>query len=213
VVVDHTRANMQTGYTPQVGTWTYTPKCVDCHDPHGDGTNARMIHRDLWDNGSGANFVPTDYVNIGNAGVVFTDNTTGVGAGSYGWSSESTPNYSGLCQECHEVNLAAFESFRDSENPLGGTVAVSPHPAAGANPGDCTGCHLHSEAFKPNRCEDCHDGTEALAPNVINGQMPYNAAVSCWYGRSDEAGRRSGMRRGRRWRGLPRRRSRRRTCT
>ncbi|MHB8912943.1 MAG: hypothetical protein ACYC42_09940, partial [Lysobacter sp.] len=180
-VVDHTRENMvSAGYAPQVAAWTYTPKCVDCHDPHGDGSNLRMIHADLWDNGSGANFVPTDYATIGNTNVVFTDETTGVGANSYAWSTQNTPNYSGICQECHEVNLAAFESFRDSENPQGGAVAVYPHPAAGANPGDCSGCHRHGEAFKPNACEDCHNGNVSYpqAPNVINGVTPYNAAVS-----------------------------------
>ena len=177
-VVDHTSANMVTaGYTPQVGAWSYTPKCVDCHDPHGDGSNVRMIHADLWDNGSGANFVPTAYGTIGNTNVVFTDEATGVGGNSYAWGA-TAPNYSGLCQECHETADADFTSFKDDTS-----VSLDPHPAGGANPGDCSGCHRHREAFKPNLCEDCHDGSEALAPNVINGQTPYNAAVSYnWYG-------------------------------
>ena len=136
-----------------------------------------MIHADLWDNGSGANWLPTSYATIGNANVVFTDATTGVGTGSYAWGA-TAPNYSGLCQECHETADVDFTSFKDDTS-----VSLSPHPAAGANPGDCTGCHRHREAFRPNLCEDCHDGTETLAPNVINGQTPYNAAVSYnWYG-------------------------------
>ncbi|MHB8836157.1 MAG: CxxxxCH/CxxCH domain c-type cytochrome, partial [Candidatus Methylomirabilia bacterium] len=155
-VVDHTRANMVTaGYAPQVAAWTFTPKCVDCHDPHGDGANLHMAHNDLWDNGSGTNFVPTDYVSIGNTNLLFTTDTLGVATGSYAWSTTTAPNYSGICQECHEINQATFESFRDNENPLGGTVAVSPHPAA-PDPGDCGVCHKHSEAFKPSGCNGCH---------------------------------------------------------
>ena len=180
VVVDHTSANMVTaGYTPQVAAWSFTPKCVDCHDPHGDGANLRMIHTDLWDNGSGANWIPTSYATIGNTNVLFTDETTGVGAASYAWETQNTPNYSGLCQECHATADVDFTSFKDGVTP----VVAAPHPSAPNNPGDCSGCHRHREAFKPNLCEDCHDGSEALAPNVINGQTPYNAAVSYnWYG-------------------------------
>jgi predicted CxxxxCH...CXXCH cytochrome family protein len=173
-VTDHTSANMSAaGYTPNVDIWGFVPKCIDCHDPHGDGSNLRMIHADLWDLGSSnTTWLPTNYLSIGNTNVVFTDESTGVGTGSY---AEGPTNYSGLCQECHVSSDLQFTSFKD-----GSAVAASPHPSAPNNPGDCTSCHPHKEAFRPYNCEDCHNGNpgQPLAPNIMNGQMPINAAVS-----------------------------------
>ena len=146
-IVNHERANFA---SPYVETWGFTPKCVDCHDPHGDGSNAKMIHDDLWDNGSGANWVPTDYGTIGNTNLAFTTYTTGQDNTGNAYANTVSP-WSSVCQECHETADADMTSYKD-----GVRADTSPHPSS---PGDCSGCHQHNTAFQPSGCSGCHGGT------------------------------------------------------
>ena len=45
-------------------TWpSWDPKCVDCHDPHGDSDNLAMIATDVFDRGSSTHGVPTETLN------------------------------------------------------------------------------------------------------------------------------------------------------
>ena len=73
-IVNHDQTAM--GAQSQVSTWGFAPKCVDCHDPHGDSVsavnNAKFISNDIWDKGSGANWVPTAYSTIGNTALTFS---------------------------------------------------------------------------------------------------------------------------------------------
>jgi hypothetical protein len=148
--VNHERASFT---APGVDTWSFTPKCVDCHDPHGDGSNVKFMHNDLWDNGSSATFVPTSYSTIGNTNVVFTAYTTGQNATGTAYADTDTP-WSSTCQECHETADADMTSYKD-----GVRADIAPHPAS---PGDCSGCHKHSSGFKPSGCSaggtSCHGG-------------------------------------------------------
>ncbi|MEW6488433.1 MAG: CxxxxCH/CxxCH domain-containing protein, partial [Thermodesulfobacteriota bacterium] len=174
-VKTHSNEEMaNSGYTAK-RTWpAWDPQCVNCHDPHGDG-NLAMIRRDLYDKAAfnlpagPPPAEPTEQTNL-----IFT-NRTGVAANSYSWATEQTPNYSGVCQECHEA--ADHVAFKDNTS-----ASVSPHPTAGGNPGQCSSCHPHSGAFKPSGCSGCHgDGA--------NQYWPANAASNLRSAYPNRAGR------------------------
>jgi hypothetical protein len=130
-------------------TWSFGAKCVDCHDPHGDGSNLAMIHSDLADKGSKANWVR----NAPDAAIepmVFTS-TAGTAADSY---AEPSPNFDGICQECHTQTA----SFRDNTSAAAGTHA--------ANTSGCMNCHNHkNDGFKGAGCNGCHGGDNATIGN------------------------------------------------
>ncbi|MDF1527284.1 MAG: hypothetical protein P1S59_13665, partial [bacterium] len=136
-VVSHTDENM----TAAKRTWpSWDPKCVDCHDPHGDAANLSMIQSDLFDAGSTTNGVP-------NASVAETVDFTvrgGIAAGSYADTSDGADS---ICQECHTATV----SFLDNDTAVAVTGA---HPASGLSP--CTNCHKHDSAFEPSGCDSCH---------------------------------------------------------
>jgi hypothetical protein len=154
-VLTHSGALMTDAPYPQ-RTWNWTPKCYDCHDPHGDLTNLKMIRSDLYDNGS-----PIANSGSSTHGVPYTTDADlvdftirgGIANGSYA----DSVNANGICQECHTATL----SFLDNDvTPLAGI-----HPTSGLSP--CTSCHQHTKAFEPSGCENCHDGSQPPAPNVM----------------------------------------------
>ncbi|MHB8845682.1 MAG: CxxxxCH/CxxCH domain c-type cytochrome [Nitrospirota bacterium] len=152
-----------TGYNPGSGNKTSTMKidkyhygaghdatrnggqfCVDCHDPHGDSTNIKMVHAKPFKQ-SNVYAVPTA---LPTNPVIFTNNTVGAGAG--GFAMTAAPFENGLCNACH-------------------TAANSPHYSSTSVDGThyttvCTGCHQHSKdttyegkAFAGgDDCFDCH---------------------------------------------------------
>ena len=130
----------------QVDTWSFTPKCVDCHDPHGDG-NAKMIQRDLWE-GSSVGWVPAAS-DVENTTLTFTNYTTGQDANGNAYADSAAP-FDSLCQECHETTDPDMASYKD-----GLTADSTNHPGS---PGDCSSCHKHDSGFKPSGCNGCHTG-------------------------------------------------------
>jgi predicted CxxxxCH...CXXCH cytochrome family protein len=134
-VMSHTDENM----TAAKRSWpSWDPKCVDCHDPHGDGANLSMIQSDLFDAGSTTTGVPL----ASDADLVVFTTRDGIGSGSYA----NTPAADGICQECH----TATASFVDGS----ATATTEAHPGAGLSP--CTNCHKHDSAFEPSGCDSCH---------------------------------------------------------
>jgi predicted CxxxxCH...CXXCH cytochrome family protein len=126
------------------GTWSWTPKCVDCHDPHGDNGgmttswyNAAMIQSEPATSGSNTYGAPL--------GTTPTDFPFDRGA-SITWNSfvdNANPKpYNGICQVCHTLG----EYFDQN-------TYTSSH-----NPGQpCTNCHSHPTGFQPSgACVDCH---------------------------------------------------------
>ena len=163
--------------------WPWVAECVNCHDPHGDDTNRTMVQRELYDKepfSIVAAAPPTPTVDT-NQNLVFTDSATGIAAGSYAWSTEATPNYSGVCQECHEYGgSGALVSFHDG--PSRGTIDGSNHPT---NPGKCIDCHRHDAAFAPSGCEGCHGPSKSVCPsNPTSYQNPGKDGVQ---GTADDA--------------------------
>ncbi|MDT8316473.1 MAG: CxxxxCH/CxxCH domain-containing protein [bacterium] len=143
----HTYDNLSTaGYT-NLTTWHFTPKCIDCHDPHGDG-NIFMMHSKVSDEGSSTVAplgVPTNFPN--NSTVIFLSVT---GVNSYD-DGDGTAN---LCVVCHD---------RTSHNGNSGSHAGY----AGL---DCRGCHDHKLGFTPSGCDGCHGqaGVQIYPPDGPN---------------------------------------------
>ena len=144
--------------------WPFTPKCVDCHDPHGDLTSIKMIKNKI--------NVPTDTAPTAGGSdawgepittnslltaVTFTDNTAGLGPEAF--ADSGTPG-SGICEMCHQQT-----QYYDNI-PTG-----NPHETA-----LCTGCHGHDAGFKGKDCLDCHTGIEMDdKPQVDGGAEPGDA--------------------------------------
>jgi len=131
------------------GTWNWTPKCIDCHDPHGDKGgittteyNGAMMQGNLAYQGSSAYGVPsaTDTVD-------FPANYARAKAGNFmNWSSfvDNGGSNLGVCRVCHTETTTSYFK-RDTY--------TSHNSGAGA----CITCHGHSGGFKPNgACDSCH---------------------------------------------------------
>ncbi len=119
--------------------------CWDCHDPHGDGANIRMVQSKPAKT-SNTNGVPTS---LPTNPVIFTNDTVGAGAG--GFARTAAPFENGICNACH-------------------TAANTPHYNSTGVDGThytavCTSCHNHSKdttydgnAFQgAGDCNTCHD--------------------------------------------------------
>ncbi len=151
----------QTVMDPVVRTWpsapAWTPKCVDCHDAHGDLTNLAMIGSDVNDTGSTTGGVPsagktTDVIDFTTKG--------GLAAGSYA----DLVNANGQCQECHTaINPAPILNFRDGDTAALNTNGGN-HPTTGLAP--CISCHSHDGGFKASGCNGCHGGETATGATV-----------------------------------------------
>lgn len=124
----HTYSNMSAAAYGNLTTWSYTPKCIDCHDPHGD-SNAMMIHTTVNYFGSDAAGRPTGGTKSVSA-VIFDR-----------WSSYVRADLDGICQVCHE-RTDFFKKGEFSQHNLGQ---------------QCTDCHAHSTGFTPQgACDTCH---------------------------------------------------------
>jgi predicted CxxxxCH...CXXCH cytochrome family protein len=133
--------------TGSLKTWpnNYDWKCVDCHDPHGDGTDAanrlQMIRSAInqptgLDNANvGSNTKGSPLRAPGWTAIAFTS-TAGFGAGSYAISG--TSNW-GICEGCHR-QTDTYNQAADNVN----------HSTA-----RCTMCHDHAQGFKSS-CDKCH---------------------------------------------------------
>jgi hypothetical protein len=167
-ILSHSKAAVTAEGIQTKRTWpAWNPQCVNCHDPHGDGTLS-MLSSWVYDkaafslpSGSGLPPYPAA-LPPEQAALVFTDATTGATASGSSYADLDAP-WSGLCQECHEDPTVL--SFHDG--PSGGTAAGTNHPGTGANPGDCNGCHRHDRGFMPARCANsvagCHGTTDGVA--------------------------------------------------
>jgi predicted CxxxxCH...CXXCH cytochrome family protein len=130
------------------GTWTWTPKCVDCHDPHGDTAgvstteyNGAMIQREVSYTASNTYGVPGT-----TEAVDFPANFARAQAGNFmNWSSfvwNSGAN-KGICRVCHT----------EASNTVFTRTVYSSH---NSSQGVCTGCHPHTNGFRPSSCDACH---------------------------------------------------------
>jgi predicted CxxxxCH...CXXCH cytochrome family protein len=166
-------------------TWPgsdYPWKCVDCHDPHGDGTNSanrlQMI-RSAINNPTG-----TDNANVGSDGkgspkrapgwtnIAFTS-IAGFAPGSYAQPGTSTW---GICEGCHR-NTTAYGQTQDNAASHAGRTSR------------CTTCHPHSLGFAAT-CFSCHGssgnlqywpaGSPGTYPNRAGAHGNHMDAIGTW---------------------------------
>jgi hypothetical protein len=179
-MVEHSRSI--TGSTkdwPPPGATQYAWKCVDCHDPHGDGTDANrridMIRSAI------NNPTVVDNTNIGSdaygrpvktpswTNIAFYDNS-GLAAGSYAIPG---PSNWGICEGCHRQTSVYGQSVDEGATHVDRTNR-------------CTICHGHNYGFAAKSCKGCHgpDSSLANAPVVgaywtTSGHGKTGIAVDC----------------------------------
>ena len=168
-VVTHSMANMSAagwdngGPSGNWGTWDFTPKCVDCHDPHGDKNN-KMIHTYYNMSGSDTYGRPTE-----GATAFMTFTAVDIeGVMGINWDSFVEPDFSGICQRCHTASDPGVMNFSKGEYNLAHNWDAP-----------CTNCHLHTKAFKPEPttgdqpCKTCHNEFFKPMNKTNNGYHHY----------------------------------------
>ena len=139
------------GYTPKYA-WSFSPDCVNCHDPHGDDANLSMVQRELYDKAAfGLPAGPPPAEPTEQTALAFTDDTTGQSAAGTSYADSDAP-FSSICQECHEGTPGTDTPYAFVDDT---SASVAPHPGGSGNPGDCSDCHPHNKAFSPS-CDRCH---------------------------------------------------------
>jgi len=145
------------------GNWTWTPKCVDCHDPHGDTGgistteyNGAMIQREVSYTASNTYGVP------GTTEAV--DFPTNYSDPALNWSSfvvQTGQSNKGICRVCHtDAGVLYFDrtTFDGTHNN---------------DQGKCTSCHTHESGFRPMACNGCHGDP----PNTSDNKQDNLGAV------------------------------------
>ena len=137
-------------YDGTAGGWDYAPTCVNCHDPHGDGTNLSMIESNLWDKAAFPVLGGTPPTAPSSDTTIFRYNTTGVDTSAPYESYADNGVASGgdsICHECHETPTTTYAFVDDGVANVGAHASMA---------GDCGSCHKHDSAFKPSGCNGCH---------------------------------------------------------
>ncbi|MBI5695946.1 MAG: CxxxxCH/CxxCH domain-containing protein [Nitrospirae bacterium] len=150
-------------------TWFFTPKCVDCHDPHGDSGGNDTTQRNYmmvqsfvnYSTGSNTYGAPYPTATYPRRAMDFPAETTR--PASLARSSFVTATYDGICQICHRRNSGVV--FTRSAN------------AAHNGSTNCTDCHtaalVHDKGFQgAGSCTGCH-GTGGAG--VVNGRRSIQA--------------------------------------
>ena len=145
--------------------WLFTPKCVDCHDPHGDmGPNGRYNA-----------YMMQSYVNYtagsdnyGRPASAYTPYRKALNfpadavAKTYlTMTSFATPTFTGLCQICHTrgaVDTDGLTYPAHYNRALYAPTATSGTNVPDSMTGVCTQCHAHSKGFSGagGDCTGCH---------------------------------------------------------
>lgn len=151
-----------------VYSWPVTPwKCVDCHDPHGDGTSSAqrymMIRSGInapansTDSNAGSDGKSRPKRTDANVRSVTFNSLAGYAAGSYAQPGNGSGGTWGPCEVCH-IQTNAYSRTTDNTGNHG------------TRTNRCTTCHPHKAAFAPTACKGCHGpdsvATAARAPDV-----------------------------------------------
>jgi predicted CxxxxCH...CXXCH cytochrome family protein len=135
--------------------------CWDCHDPHGD-SNIKMIQARPAKSTDGTYGIPSA---TPATDVVFTDNTTGTGAGGFARTGGTFEE--GICNACHTASAGnpKMQHYTSTSSDSHNSGMV------------CTTCHEHSgdttvdgTAFPPSgNCIGCHAAEVAGTRRTITG--------------------------------------------
>jgi len=155
----HNSTNVAAVYPSANATWTFTPKCVDCHDPHGDTAggvtpaeyNGAMMQSKVASSGSNAYGVPSSPVNMD---FPYDDPATNT---DFTYGSFHNSSFTGLCQVCHDAsdNVVNFNKTTDNTSHY-------------TNQNKCSGCHKHTDGFGPSggTCTGCHSSIQNGRPSM-----------------------------------------------
>ena len=153
------------GITGTKYNWPLTPwKCVDCHDPHGDGKggadrymmirsgiNAPIDNTDANAGSDGKSRPKRTDANVRPVGFnsLLGYSTT---AGVYSYAQSGNGPTWGPCEVCH-TQTATFSRNRDN---------LGPHVS---RTNRCVSCHPHTAGFEGTPCRGCH-GPVAVVPGA-----------------------------------------------
>jgi len=139
------------------GSWGWSPKCVDCHDPHGDKGgyttteyNGAMVQSFVSYTSSSTYGVPDK-----TEAIDFPANyAMAKSISAFNWSSfvDNGGTNKGICRVCH--TKSSTDNFRRD-------LFTGTHYN---DQGKCTSCHIHSEGFAPS-CNACHGAPPSTADN------------------------------------------------
>jgi len=154
------------GITGTKYNWPVTPwKCVDCHDPHGDGrpgADRYMMLRsginaplDNTDASAGSDAKSRPKRTDANVRSVTFNSLAGYATGSYAQPGNGSGGTWGPCEVCHTQTTAYSRTLDNTASHTSRT-------------GRCTSCHGHAKGFAPTACKGCHgpDGVAPSAPNI-----------------------------------------------
>jgi len=150
-VIHHNSSNMTANYGTANATWSFTPKCVDCHDPHGDTAggvtpaeyNGAMIQSQVAAAGSADSYGRPTMSGLVNMDFPDDDPATNV---DFNYASFQQSDFSGLCQVCHDDSgVVNYSQTANNTSHYSGQ-------------GKCTSCHPHNKGFAPSggSCTGCH---------------------------------------------------------
>jgi len=147
------------------GTWGWTPKCVDCHDPHGDKGgvttteyNGAMVQAAVSYTASNTYGVPgtTEAVDFpANYAVAQAGNL--MNWSSFVWNSGANK---GICRVCHTQGTTTY-------------FTRSTYSSHNSDQGACLACHQHGAGFQPSACDACH----GYPPNTGDAKLDNAGAV------------------------------------
>jgi hypothetical protein len=147
-------------------------RCWDCHDPHGDAPNVKMIGADVLVWGDTHGFTGT------RAGATVSFTAQGVG----GYTDTVGPPYNGVCQVCHAAT-----------DHLGASTSMSYWLSDGSGSHNatenCIGCHTHqqppSNAFAgAGACSACHMGATSASTSTDRDEFPPSTTTGGANGKS-----------------------------
>lgn len=164
------------GITGTKYNWPNSPwKCVDCHDPHGDGKSGAerfMMLRsginapaDNTDSNAGSDVKSIPKRTDANVRSVTFNSLAGYAAGSYAQPGNGTGGTWGPCEVCH-TQTTAFSRTSDNTATHAGRTSR------------CTTCHPHTLGFAPT-CFGCHgsSGNRQYWPAGSPGSYPNRAGA------------------------------------
>ncbi|MBI5509403.1 MAG: CxxxxCH/CxxCH domain-containing protein [Deltaproteobacteria bacterium] len=134
-------------------------RCWDCHDPHGDSANIKMIGLDVLADGS-------DVHGLGGTRATATVSFTVSGIG--GFTDTVGPPYNGVCQVCHTSTIYWHAdgtlTHNSGQDCAGCHTHQQPPSSAFLGAGACSGCHLEPTAAGNQDVDNYvyNNGTKAM---------------------------------------------------
>ncbi len=169
--------------------------CFDCHDPHGDSSNADPTTTPIPDTNINAAMIQrmpvggewvanTHYGRFPDSGGAFGIVTAAnsypsaryVATNSKSDYYKDNLNYSGICETCHTADGpgavsdgGSITNYFRRDNGDGDDLSLVNYHDPIATPEQCAlKCHLHSKKFEPGgKCIECHASPQGSHPAIV----------------------------------------------